>query len=65
MIKVEGTRPMRPGSEELSIHLWIDSNWNAPWCTLMTVGDAGVDFVDIDDEVTLNFWELLAYLKRN
>lgn len=65
MNELRATRPMRPGAEDISISLWTDSNWCAPWCTLMTIGDAGIDFVDQEDEITLEFWSLLAYFKRN
>lgn len=32
---------------------------------LVILGDAGIDFFDLDDEHSLEWWTLYAYLLRN
>lgn len=63
MLKLPGTRAYVPS--DMNLATWCDSNYNAPWCTLMVVGDAGIDFVDQADEITPIFWRIIAYIRRS
>ena len=57
------TRPFKD-PRDISISCWLDSCYNAKWCTLMTVGIKGEDFATMHEEVSEEFWELYGYMKR-
>ena len=65
LIDLADTRPMHPGTEDISVHLWLDSQYNDKWCTLMVVGDAGVDFEELPDQCNEAAWWYLGNLHRN